>query len=92
MREPYVWHVPVLTGADGGQEVRRFYSTQLIGQTPADAVLRPIARTVAANRVVDEFGLEFTHDCEIPFMRLRTGTATVGARGHGRLIEPASQA
>ncbi len=68
VREPYVWHVPVLTGADGGQEVRRFYSTELIGQTPADAVLRPIARTVAANRVVDEFVLEFTHDCEIPFM------------------------
>jgi carboxymethylenebutenolidase len=24
--EPYVWHVPALTGADGREGVRRFYS------------------------------------------------------------------
>ncbi len=66
--EPYVWHVPALTGAAGGQAVRGFYSTQFIGQTPADAVLHPIARTVSADRVVDEFVLEFTHDREVPFM------------------------
>lgn len=66
--EPYVWHVPALTGAAGGEAVRRFYSTQFIGHTPDDAVLRPIARTVSAERVIDEFVLEFTHDCEIPFM------------------------
>jgi carboxymethylenebutenolidase len=40
----------------------------LIGRTPADAVLRPIARTVSGDRVIDEFVLEFTHDCEMPFM------------------------
>jgi len=66
VNEPYVWHVPVLTGASGGEEVRRFYSTRFIGHTPADAVLRPISRTVSADRVIDEFVLEFTHDAEIP--------------------------
>jgi carboxymethylenebutenolidase len=66
--EPYVWHVPVLTGAAGGQPVRRFYSTQFIGQTPADTVIHPISRTVSEDRVIDEFVLEFTHDAEIPFM------------------------
>src|ERR1700744_4360730 len=66
--EPYVWHVPVLTGASGGEAVRRFYSTQFVGQTPEDAVLRPIARTVSPERVIDEFVLEFTHDREVPFM------------------------
>ncbi len=66
--EPYVWHVPVLTGARGGEAVRRFYATQLIGRMPADAVLHRISRTVSADRVVEEFVLEFTHDKEIPFM------------------------
>jgi carboxymethylenebutenolidase len=66
--EPYVWHVPALTGGSGGPAVRRFYTSQFIGQTPADAVLRPISRTVSSNRVIDEFVLEFTHDAEVPFM------------------------
>ena len=66
--EPYVWHVPVLTGGGGHEAVRRFYSTQFVGQTPADAVLHPIARTVSGDRVIDEFVLEFTHDREVPFM------------------------
>jgi carboxymethylenebutenolidase len=68
VEEPYVWHVPALTGASGGQAVRRFYSTEFVGQTPADAVLVPIARTVSSDRVIDEFVLEFTHDREVPFM------------------------
>jgi carboxymethylenebutenolidase len=76
--EPYVWHVPALTGAAGGEAVRRFYATQFIGQTPDDAVLRPIARTVSAERVIDEFVLEFTHDREIPFML--PGVAPTGRR------------
>jgi carboxymethylenebutenolidase len=66
--EPYVWHVPALTGASGGEAVRRFYVSQFIGHTPADAVLRPISRTVSSDRVIDEFVLEFTHDAEVPFM------------------------
>jgi carboxymethylenebutenolidase len=68
VEEPYVWHVPALTGAAGAEAVRRFYSTQFIGRTPADATLRPIARTVAPDRVIDEFVFEFTHDLEVRFM------------------------
>ena len=66
--EPYVWHVPVLTGASGGAPVRKFYSTRFIGQTPADTAIHPIARTLSRDRVIDEFVLEFTHDAEVPFM------------------------
>lgn len=66
VEEPYVWHVPVLTGGAGGDAVRTFYSTQFVGKTPRDAVLHPIARTVCDDRVVDEFVLEFTHDREVP--------------------------
>jgi carboxymethylenebutenolidase len=68
VEEPYVWHVPALTGASGGDAVRQFYSSQFIGHTPADTVVLPISRTVSANRVIDEFVMEFTHDVEIPFM------------------------
>lgn len=80
--EPYVWHVPALTGASGGEAVREFYSTQFIGHTPADAMLHPIARTVSADRVIDEFVLEFTHDSEVPWMLpgvAPTGRAIVDA-------------
>ena len=76
--EPYVWHVPPLTGANGGAAVRGFYSSQFIGHTPDDAVLHPIARTVSADRVIDEFVLEFTHVIELPWML--PGVAPTGRR------------
>jgi carboxymethylenebutenolidase len=66
--EPYVWHVPALTGSRGGDGVREFYCTQFIGHTPDDAVLTPIARTVTKERVIDEFVMDFTHDVELPWM------------------------
>src|ERR1700733_9489817 len=66
--EPYVWHVPALTGASGGQRVRQFYTSEFIGHTPDDAVLTPIARTVTEDRVIDEFVMDFTHDVELPWM------------------------
>ncbi len=68
VEQPYVWHVPGLTGATGGDAVRRFYSTQFVARTPAEAVLHPTARTVSTDRFIDGFGLEFTHDTEVPFM------------------------
>jgi hypothetical protein len=60
-------YVPALTGTSGGEAVREFYVKHFIGQTPEDAVLHPIARTVSENRVIDEFVLEFTHDAEVPW-------------------------
>jgi carboxymethylenebutenolidase len=66
--EPYVWHVPALSGAAGAEAVRTFYSSQFIDHTPADAVLHPISRTVSPERVIDEFMFEFTHDSELPWM------------------------
>jgi carboxymethylenebutenolidase len=76
--EPYVLHVPVLTGGAGGQAVREFYSSEFIGHTPADATLRPIARTVSADRVIEEAVFEFTHDIELPWML--PGIAPTGRR------------
>ena len=65
---PYVWHVPVLTEASGQDAVRRFYSTQLIGKMPDNAVMHQVSRTVSDDRVIEELVIEFTHDREMPFM------------------------
>ena len=48
VEEPYVWHVPVLTGASGGEEVRQFYSTQFIGHTPAFEFVHGYPRKLTA--------------------------------------------
>jgi carboxymethylenebutenolidase len=66
--DPYVTHVPVMTGGSGRDEVRRFYNSYFIGHWPADTQLKPISRTVGQGRVIDEFVLSFTHDMEMPAM------------------------
>ncbi len=66
--DPHVWHIPAMTGASGRENVRAFYSADLVGRMPEDAVLRRVSRTISGNRVVEEFILEFTHDVEVPFM------------------------
>jgi carboxymethylenebutenolidase len=66
--EPYVNHVPVMTGGVGQRELARFYANHFIPKLPADTRLVPISRTVGADRVVDEMLFCFTHDVEIDFM------------------------
>ena len=66
--EPYVNHVPVMTGGTGFRETLRFYKHHFIPTAPADARLVPISRTVGADRIVDEMLFCFTHDNEIDWM------------------------
>jgi len=66
--EPYVNHIPVMTGGVGGQELARFYAHHFIPKCPADLKLTPISRTVGADRLVDEMVVSFTHDVEIDWM------------------------
>jgi carboxymethylenebutenolidase len=66
--EPYVNHIPVMTGGVGGEELARFYAHHFIPKCPADFRLVPISRTVGADRLVDEFVVSFTHDVEIDWM------------------------
>ena len=63
---PHVNHVPVMTGGQGREEVRRFYADYFVGKWPADMRTRLISRTVGQGRVVDELVASFTHDLEIP--------------------------
>jgi carboxymethylenebutenolidase len=66
--EPYVNHIPTMTGGFGHDHLARFYKYHFIPKTPKDTKLIPISRTVGADRVVDEMLFCFTHDIEIDWM------------------------
>ncbi|EQD67408.1 Carboxymethylenebutenolidase, partial [mine drainage metagenome] len=53
--QPYLTHVPVMTGGYGTDQVRDFYSRAFIGHWPSDTTITPISRTIGQGRVVDEF-------------------------------------
>jgi carboxymethylenebutenolidase len=76
--DPYVNHVPVMTGGVGRRDLARFYANHFIPKCPADTVMAPISRTVGADRVVDEMVVSFTHDVEIDWML--PGVAPTGKR------------
>ena len=63
--EPYLTHVPTITGGTGRVEVERFYSKHFVGHWPDDVEVKSISRTVGQNRVIDELIVSFTHDREM---------------------------
>lgn len=60
--EPYVNHVPTMTGGVGAKELRRFYAHHFITVQPNDMELTPVSRTVGPDTLVDEMVVRFTHD------------------------------
>ena len=66
--EPYVNHIPTMTGGVGHDELKRFYKYHFIGANPPDFRTTPISRTIGADRIVDEFVMHFTHTTEIDWM------------------------
>lgn len=66
--EPYVHHVPVMTGGTGYEGVYNFYKNHFIGKMPDDTKIVRISRTIGKDQVVDELILSFTHDREIDFI------------------------
>ena len=66
--QPYVNHIPTMTGGVGHDDLQRFYKYHFIPKTPKDTKLIPISRTIGADRVVDEMLFCFTHDIEIDWM------------------------
>jgi carboxymethylenebutenolidase len=65
---PFVNHVPVMTGGVGDAEVRQFYSNYFLSGHPKDTVTRVINRTVGSDCLVDELQFSFTHDIELPWI------------------------
>ena len=74
--DPYVNHVPVMTGGVGFEGVRQFYGDHFIGKWPADIAITPVSRTVGESQIVDELVLSFTHDVEMP--QLLPGVSPTG--------------
>jgi len=66
--QPYVNHIPVMTGGVGYKDLHRFYQNHFVNANPADTKLVPISRTIGADRVIDEMLFCFTHDREIDWM------------------------
>jgi carboxymethylenebutenolidase len=63
--EPYLTHVPTLTGGTGRAEVERVYRDHFVGHWPDDVQVQTISRTAGQNRVVEELIVSFTHDREM---------------------------
>jgi carboxymethylenebutenolidase len=63
--EPYLTHVPTLTGGTGRSGVEHFYRDHFVGHWPDDVEVKPLSRTVGQNRVIDELIVSFTHDREM---------------------------
>jgi len=66
--DPYVHHVPTITGGNGTDGVRSFYGSHFIGQWPDDTETKQVSRTIGENQVVDELLMTFTHDRELEIM------------------------
>ncbi len=59
--QPYVNHIPTMTGGVGHEQLLRFYAHHFIPVNPPDFRLIPVSRTVGADTLVDEFVVHFTH-------------------------------
>jgi SnoaL-like domain len=66
--EPYVNHVPTMTGGIGHKDLRRFYADFFIPGNPPDMKMKLLSRTIGTDRVVDELFTSFTHTKEVPWM------------------------
>lgn len=58
--EPFVNHVPTLTGGIGQRELFRFYQDYFIAQSPPMKI-KLVSRTIGTDRLVDEMIISFRH-------------------------------
>jgi carboxymethylenebutenolidase len=68
VQEPYVNHIPTLTGGIGRTKLTDFYRGHFVFSNPEDTALELVSRTVGIDRVIDEFVFSFTHDREIDWL------------------------
>ncbi|KAE8409391.1 hypothetical protein BDV37DRAFT_268048 [Aspergillus pseudonomiae] len=68
VQEPYVSHIPTMTGGIGRDQLTRFYRGHVIFSNPHDTNNQLISRTIGIDRVVDKFIMTLTHDSEIDWL------------------------
>jgi carboxymethylenebutenolidase len=66
--EPYVNHIPTMTGGVGYKNLHHFYTNHFVNSNPPDTKLVPISRTVGATQIVDEMLFCFSHTTEVDWM------------------------
>ena len=66
--EPYVNHVPTMTGGIGQKDLHRFYRDFFIHENPPSMHMRLISRTIGTDRIVDEMIISFRHTQEVPWL------------------------
>ncbi|KAJ5652993.1 NTF2-like protein, partial [Penicillium longicatenatum] len=68
VQEPYVNHIPTLTGGIGREALTDFYRNHFIWSNPEDTGMELNSRTIGIDRVVDEFIYRFTHTKEVDWI------------------------
>jgi carboxymethylenebutenolidase len=66
--QPYVNHVPTLTGGFGHDMLKRFYTYHFIPKLPSDRRSVVLSETVGPDTVVLEVVTRFTHTVEIDYL------------------------
>ena len=68
VQEPYVNHVPTMTGGVGQKDLFLFYRDYFIPKNPPSLRMKLVSRTIGVDRVVDEIIISFKHTQEVPWM------------------------
>ena len=68
VQEPYVNHVPTMTGGIGRARLTEFYRSHFIFDNPDDTLMELVSRTVGIDRIIDEFIFSFTHNKKVDWM------------------------
>ncbi|CAO2656990.1 Nn.00g057930.m01.CDS01 [Neocucurbitaria sp. VM-36] len=66
--QPYVNHIPTMTGGVGKDRLTSFYTHHFIFSNPPDTSLSLVSRTVGIDRVIDEFVFSLTHTKHVPWL------------------------
>lgn len=66
--EPYVNHVPTMTGGIGQRDLFVFYRDYFIPNNPPSLQIKLVSRTMGVDRVVDEMIVSFKHTQEVPWI------------------------
>ena len=88
--QPYVNHIPTMTGGVGHDQLKRLYKYHFIGANPPDTSMKLISRTVGTNSLVDKMLFSFTHTSEIDWML--PGIAPTGRKVEFRWLRLCSSA
>ncbi|KAH7028912.1 uncharacterized protein B0I36DRAFT_245320 [Microdochium trichocladiopsis] len=68
VQEPYVNHVPTLTGGIGREELTAFYRDHFIFKNPDDIETVLLSRSMGIDRVIDEQLFKCTHNSQIDWL------------------------